>query len=70
MNKALSLSDRQLRLVQSAAKAIPAGRRDEFLQKVAAHLLPEPSDAAVSAALNAQMDGWPVNLYNNKDNRR
>jgi hypothetical protein len=48
--KPLSLSDRQLRLVQTAAKAVPVSRRDEFLQKLAAHLTSEPSDAAVQAA--------------------
>jgi hypothetical protein len=56
MTKPLSLSDRQLRLVQQAAKAVPVNRRDDFLQKLAAHLTSEPSDAAVQAALNAQMD--------------
>jgi hypothetical protein len=61
--KALSLSDRQLRLVQNAAKAIPANRRDEFLQKLAAHLTSDPSDAAVQAALNAQLDRLPAYYF-------
>ena len=30
--------------------------RDEFLQRLAAQLTSEPTDAAVSAALNAQLD--------------
>ena len=45
-----------MRFVQTAAKAVPVSRRDEFLQKLAAHLTSEPGDAAVQAALNAQMD--------------
>jgi hypothetical protein len=52
----LSLSDRQLRLVTNAAKAVPQERRDSFLREVAAHLTSEPSDAAVLAALNVQLD--------------
>jgi hypothetical protein len=52
----LSLSDRQLRLVTNAAKAVPLARRDDFLRQVAAHLTSEPSDIAVEAALNAQLD--------------
>ena len=54
--KPLALTDRQLRLVQAAAKAVPAQRRDEFLQRLAAQLTSQPSDAAVQAALNAQLD--------------
>src|SRR5262249_17026548 len=54
--KPLSLTDRQLRLVQTAAKAVPVQRRDEFLQRLAAQLTSQPSDAAVQAALNAQLD--------------
>jgi hypothetical protein len=56
MTRPLSLTDRQMRLVQNAAKAVPVDRRDEFLQRLAKHLTPEPSDAAVVAALNAQLD--------------
>jgi hypothetical protein len=55
----LSLSDRQLRLVTTAAKAVPVTKRDEFLQKVAKHLMPEPSDNAVASAINAQLDRLP-----------
>jgi hypothetical protein len=62
MNKPLSLSDRQLRLVQNAAKAVPVRQREQFLQKVAKHLLPEPSDNAVASAINAQLDRLPVYL--------
>jgi hypothetical protein len=52
----LALTDRQMRLIQNAAQAVPVQRRDEFLQRLAAHLTAEPTDAAVSAALNAQLD--------------
>jgi len=54
--KPLALTDRQLRLVQNAAQALPVQRRDEFLQRLAAQLTSEPPDAAVQAALNAQLD--------------
>jgi hypothetical protein len=63
MTKPLSLSDRQMRLLQTAAKAVPLRQRSEFLEKVANHLGgPEVSDAAVQAALNAQLDRLPVFL--------
>jgi hypothetical protein len=52
----IGLTDRQLRLIETAARAVPVRKRDEFLQKLAKHLGPEPSDAAVQAALNAQLD--------------
>lgn len=52
----LTLTDRQARLVQRAATSLPALHRDEFLQRVARHLTSEPSDAAVLAAVNHQLD--------------
>ena len=55
----LALTDRQLRLITDAAKAVPVNRRDEFLQRLARHLTPEPSDAAVQSAVNAQLDALP-----------
>jgi hypothetical protein len=55
----LSLSDRQLHLLQSAAKGVPVARRELFLQSVARHLTAEPTDEAVIAALNAQLDRLP-----------
>lgn len=58
----LSLSDRQLWLVTKAAKAVPVSHRDHFLQQVAAHLASEPSDDAVQAALNAQLDRLSIIL--------
>jgi hypothetical protein len=42
--------------VSCVAKAVPLSRRDDFLREVAAHLTHEPSDNAVEAALNAQLD--------------
>ncbi len=54
-----SLSDRQLRLVLNASKAVPIQQRESFLQKVVDHLSAEPTDAAVIAALNAQLDRLP-----------
>lgn len=59
----LSLSDRQLHLLQSAAKAVPVERRELFLQSVARHLTAEPTDEAVIATLNAQLDCLPRFKY-------
>jgi hypothetical protein len=56
MSTPLSLTDRQMRLVTSAARAVPVSRRDEFLRRLALHLAPQPSNSAVQAALNAQLD--------------
>jgi hypothetical protein len=56
MNKPLSLSDRQLKLIKDAARAVPLARRDEFLQRVARYLTHEPTYTAVIAAVNAQLD--------------
>jgi hypothetical protein len=56
LTRPLALTDRQMRFVTSAAKAVPIKRRNEFLQGLARHLTPAPSDAAVQAALNVQMD--------------
>jgi hypothetical protein len=58
--KPLALTDRQLRLIETAARAVPVAQRDTFLRKVAAHLTSEPSDHAVMAAINAQYDLLPV----------
>jgi DNA-directed RNA polymerase specialized sigma24 family protein len=49
MTKPLSLSDRQLRLVQQTIKNVPPRQREEFMAKLGAMLAPEPSDAAVLA---------------------
>jgi hypothetical protein len=52
----IALSDKQLALIRHAARAVPVNRRDAFLQALARQLTSEPSDAAVQAALNAQLD--------------
>jgi hypothetical protein len=51
----LSLSDYQLNLIQEAARSVPLERRDQFLRNVASHLGHLPSDAAVQAAIDAQL---------------
>jgi hypothetical protein len=56
MMKPLSLTDRQMRLVANISKTLPVDCREQFMAALARHLTPEPSDAAVAAALNAQMD--------------
>jgi hypothetical protein len=38
---------------------VPPRQREQFLQKVANHLAEEPSDSAVIAAINAQLDLLP-----------
>jgi hypothetical protein len=55
-SKPLSLTDRQLRYLQNAARAVPVRQRDAFLQSVAKHLASEPSDLAVMACVNAMLD--------------
>lgn len=60
IQRPLGLTDHQLALVRRAAKAIPVVRRDDFLVAVARRLAPEPSDAAVEAAVNRQLDLVPV----------
>jgi hypothetical protein len=66
MTRPLALTDRQLRFVTRAAKSVPAKRRSEFLQSLARHLTPAPSDAAVQAALNAQLDALATHSSNSK----
>jgi hypothetical protein len=53
---ALSLSERQLRLVQQSAAALPVGMRDRYLREIADQLRGEPNDTAVEAAVNAAFD--------------
>jgi len=60
MTRPLALTDRQMAWLRNAAKAVPADRRDAFLQGVGNHLAGEPSDQAVQAAINAALDGIPV----------
>lgn len=58
----LSLSDQQLRMIRAAAAALPVSARDEFLQSVARHLAGEPSDTAITQAINITLDRTPVFL--------
>ena len=52
----VSFTDRQILMVQKAAKAIPHDQREMFLAALAASLTGEVSDHAVSVALNVQMN--------------
>jgi uncharacterized protein (DUF1778 family) len=56
----LGLSDFQIELVKRAAKAVPIEKRDEFLLSAPRHLAPEPSDFAVSVAVNRALDILPA----------
>jgi hypothetical protein len=58
----LSLSDRQLRMIRAAAAALPVSARDEFLQSVARYLAGEPSNTAITQAINVVLDRVPVFL--------
>jgi hypothetical protein len=66
MKRPLALTDRQLALVRHAGASLPVGARDGFLQSVAAHLTGEPSDGAVSAAVQAALSRTPVFLCDAK----
>jgi hypothetical protein len=52
----LSLSDRQLKLVQQHGAALPTAMRDRYLREVADHLCGTPSDTAVEVAINLALD--------------
>lgn len=54
--RALSLSDRQLRLVQNHAAALPVQYRDHYLRSIAAALRGTPTDIAVEQAINVALD--------------
>ena len=58
--KPIGLTDRQLRLLQSAVRSVPQKQREKFVTDVAKHLSSEPSDAAVQSAINAMLDRLPV----------
>ncbi len=58
----ISLSDHQLQFIKHAARALPVTRRDQFLRDVAARLVDEPSDAAVTQVINVTLDRVPVFL--------
>lgn len=53
---ALSLSDRQLKLVQQHAAALPQQLRDHYLRSIADQLRGEPTDTAVAQAINVALD--------------
>ena len=55
----LALTEHQLACVRRAAKTVPVERRDEFLRSVAKRLATEPSDGAVSQAINRTLDLTP-----------
>jgi hypothetical protein len=52
----IGLSEKQMRFLQNAIRAVPPRQRETFMQKVAAHLSASPSDDALAAAINAQMN--------------
>jgi hypothetical protein len=60
MRPVLRLTDRQLALVERAARGLPIEARDGFLKTVAAHLNGDPSDAAVNSAINIALDRLPL----------
>jgi hypothetical protein len=47
------LSQRQLKLIHQVKDSLPLDQRERFLEIVADHLVGEPTDHAVSAAVNA-----------------
>lgn len=53
---AISLSDRQLRLVQQAAASLPVALRDRYLRQIADQLVGHPTDTAVVKAVNVALD--------------
>jgi hypothetical protein len=63
MNRPLSLTDNQLRLIQHAAASLRPDLRDGFLKSVAAHLADQPSDHAVQAAIQAALGRMPVSVF-------
>jgi hypothetical protein len=59
----LSLTNQQMRAIRRVASTIPLNHRDEFLRRVAAQLAGEPSDAAVHAAIDAQLNLGRVPVF-------
>jgi hypothetical protein len=51
----IGLTDQQLAQLQQAAQSIPPSARDEFLRGIARRLGHSPTDAAVAAAVDAQL---------------
>ena len=58
----ISLSDRQLALVQQAAGTLPVQCRDPFLRRIADRLRGEPSDEAVMTAIDHALSWTQVYL--------
>ena len=56
MSCPLALSDNQVRILQRAAASLPVPQRDAFLQQVAGHLAGDPTDLAISVAINLVFD--------------
>jgi hypothetical protein len=52
----LALTDRQLQLVKVAAASVPVQHRDAFLKQIANQLRGQPSDLAVTFAINVGLD--------------
>ena len=52
----VSLSDRQLRMVQQHAQSLPVTLRDAYLRSIADSLRGTPSDTAVEQAINIALD--------------
>ena len=52
----LALSDRQLKLVQQHAAALPQQLRDHYLRSIADQLRGEPTNSAVAQAINLALD--------------
>jgi hypothetical protein len=52
----IGLTDKQMRFLQNAIRAVPPRQREQFMTAVAKHLTAEPSDDALASAVNAQMD--------------
>jgi hypothetical protein len=55
MKHPLGLTDRQMSLLRQAAGSLSVGARDEFLRSVARRLGSDPTDHAVSAAIDAEL---------------
>jgi hypothetical protein len=54
--QAVSLTDKQLRVVQQHAASLPIGMRDRYLREIVDRLCGTPSDTAVEAAINLALD--------------
>jgi len=63
--KAVSLSDRQLRLVQNHAASLPVELRDRYLRTIADSLRGIPTDTAAEQAINIALDR--VHAFNNNN---